>query len=1023
MDLIDQELLADYVLRGSESAFRRIVERYGPFVYSAAYRRLGDHHLAEDAAQATFVVLAEKARTLRKKTMLGGWLWRTAGHVAGHMVRERTARARREQRAAEEPAVEERESLWAQLAPELDRALGALSRRNREAVLAHYLLGKSHGELAAELGIKADAARMRVQNGVARLRELLSARGIAVSSGILVSLLAAKTAEAVAAPVLEGMCGAALGAAAGAGAAAASVSAAAQAALRAMLLAKVKAAALIAAAAVGLGGAGAAVALRSAAPGDGRPPDPFPADAMDAEEAPYGKDVVWRQAGFGGDGRVNAIACDPRAPDLLYVGSQEGGLHISSDGGLTYACRNTGLRDVCVTAIAVHPADIRTLLLGTRGGIYKTTDRGRSWRRLETGLPRASTWRHALPIAALCFDPADPDVVYAGLAHAAEPDAPARDACLYRSADGGESWAASGVGQLPADAAVSGLAVRPGEAHVVLAATSRGVFRSTDGGANWRPSQTGLPHERLQALACAPSAPQVAYVIVRNTAVGDAPWNGGVFRSDDAGLSWRACSSGLPARVPPSGSELARGSDPQAIVVDPTDADIAYVGEYGWGTAGVYKTVDGGAHWARAVPDGQRAAGTEHGWVGRWTPVSCLAISSRDPRRLYAGTWDQVLGTHDAGQTWRQLYTRRNADGTAGSRGLELSFVLDIVRDPAAPGRLYLCARGSGLWVSEDGGSSWRRLKHGLPDAGCTTVAVDPDQPRRLWAGTYAFGDKLGGVYRSDDAGANWRAVGMPVTGLPAGYPAQILIEPARPGVPRRLYVLCREYGLYASYDGGARWNGASTGLPEPAARGVVAVVLNPAAPGHLRLACGGEPATAGVYETLNGGITWTPVSPRGLFADVKCLTAAPDSFDTLYLGMRNSHEYAGASRRTYAGGFFKSVDGGRTWGRILNFRFPSFLAVSPSNPTTLYAATTDHAYHDESVAEGVLKSADGGRTWQHEVTGLNGLRVNVMALDPREPNALYAGTAGNGLHVGRDRAGTPGLAERADANDGARRD
>ncbi|MBN1673911.1 MAG: sigma-70 family RNA polymerase sigma factor [Kiritimatiellae bacterium] len=261
MDAIEQQLLADYVREGSEGAFRQIVERYGQLVYSAAYRRLQDHHLAEDASQATFIILAQKAHKLGRKTMLGGWLWRTAGNVARYMIRTRSARVRREQRVAPpEPAV--REAMWEQLAPELDLALEALSSRTREAVVAHYLAGKSPQQIAEETGIELGAARMRIRNGIRKLRDVLMRRGIQVSSALLISLLSTRTAEAISVALCDAMHSAGIGAAAGTAAAGAAY-ATARGAMRMMMWAKIKVAAVCAGAAVGLGGIGTAVAVKN----------------------------------------------------------------------------------------------------------------------------------------------------------------------------------------------------------------------------------------------------------------------------------------------------------------------------------------------------------------------------------------------------------------------------------------------------------------------------------------------------------------------------------------------------------------------------------------------------------------------------------------------------------------------------------------------------------------------------------------------------------------------------------------
>ncbi|MBN1674821.1 MAG: sigma-70 family RNA polymerase sigma factor [Kiritimatiellae bacterium] len=196
-DRVDGGWLAAYVRDGSEGAFRQIVEHYGPMVYSAAYRRLRDHHLAEDACQATFVVLARRAARIRRAEMLSSWLWRVAGNVAANIERRRRRQARREQDAVREHGAD-RSASWEELAPELDRAMASLPGRMRDALVAHYLAGKTQKQVAAETRVHVNTIQNRIRDGLQRLRGALAARGVAVPSALLASWLTARTTEAAA---------------------------------------------------------------------------------------------------------------------------------------------------------------------------------------------------------------------------------------------------------------------------------------------------------------------------------------------------------------------------------------------------------------------------------------------------------------------------------------------------------------------------------------------------------------------------------------------------------------------------------------------------------------------------------------------------------------------------------------------------------------------------------------------------------------------------------------------------------
>src|SRR4051812_22835666 len=151
----DTQLLHDYVTTGSQPAFTRLVERYIHFVYSAARRQVRDPHLAEDVTQAVFIILSQKARSLRNPAALGGWLLQTTHHVACNALRRERRRARHEQEAAAmTPTVIEagEESLNRRVSDVLDDALARLRERDRNAIVLRFLEGMSIVDVGGALG-------------------------------------------------------------------------------------------------------------------------------------------------------------------------------------------------------------------------------------------------------------------------------------------------------------------------------------------------------------------------------------------------------------------------------------------------------------------------------------------------------------------------------------------------------------------------------------------------------------------------------------------------------------------------------------------------------------------------------------------------------------------------------------------------------------------------------------------------------------------------------------------------------
>lgn len=729
------------------------------------------------------------------------------------------------------------------------------------------------------------------------------------------------------------------------------------------------------------------------------------ADPARAAEAPMGRAIAWRSVGPGGGGWIEAIACDPKDPNVLFVGCDVGGFYFSADGGLHYEIRNTGLRNPFVEAIAPCPADSRLILLGTEGGIFRTTDQGRSWRWIRTGFPEVQRYSFSAPISALCFDPTNPRVVYAGVGRPRWGKA-GPPPVMYRSDDAGETWVDCDGGAFPADAIVSCVQVKPDDGRVVLVATNKGVFRSEDGGQSWQPSNDGLRNLWAQKLAFAPSAPNVVYLTVRTTAREGQEYNGGVYRSDDAGRTWQRCAEGLATRLGRADESPYMTSNVFQIVVDPRDADVVYVGEQSWVSAGVYKTTDGGRHWERVAYNWGENKNMDLGWIDFWGPsVECMAISPAAPERVYFGTSGHVYVTFDGGKTWVQRYCEELPDGRFRGTGLEVTCVNDIVPDPLRAGRLYFCYADIGLLISDDLGQSFRRSFKGMRHEGnAFTVIVDPAVPGRLWAGTGQWGWNAGDVCRSDDDGATWTVVGKPETGLPDGQTRHLVLDETSPLAARRLLVTVAGSGVFETLDGGESWHAINGDLPDGAKVTPRGLLLDPGDPAHILYAAGGSVARgAGLYETRDGGRSWRCLTEGQNIGDIYCLAADPRDFRVLYLGVRELFDREVEPHVMRPGGLFRSGDGGRIWEQILDYHFVGTVTVGPTG--VVYAGTTDHPYHDDCTAEGVLRSADAGRTWTKENDGLTLLQLSALRADPREPGLLYAGTGGNGAFVGRDTA------------------
>jgi RNA polymerase sigma factor (sigma-70 family) len=185
----DASLLRRYAGECAEEAFAELVRRHLDGVYSAALRRVGgDAHLAEDVSQQVFVALAGRATTLADRAEITGWLYTTTRNVAANVVRGVRRRRQREQEALimnEVLAPTTNEADWSRVAPVLDEAIDALAENDRAAILARFIDRRAFGEIGVALRISEDAARMRVERALDRLRALLERRGIGSTSAAL----------------------------------------------------------------------------------------------------------------------------------------------------------------------------------------------------------------------------------------------------------------------------------------------------------------------------------------------------------------------------------------------------------------------------------------------------------------------------------------------------------------------------------------------------------------------------------------------------------------------------------------------------------------------------------------------------------------------------------------------------------------------------------------------------------------------------------------------------------------------
>jgi photosystem II stability/assembly factor-like uncharacterized protein len=654
--------------------------------------------------------------------------------------------------------------------------------------------------------------------------------------------------------------------------------------------------------------------------------------AAAAEPAPF-PDLHWRLLGPFRGGRVLAVTGVPGEPEHFYFGSVNGGIWESANAGRTWRPIFDGQPIGSIGALAVAPSNPRLLYAGTGeadmrsdiaqgDGMYRSADGGRTWAHI--GLADSQQ------IGRVLVDPRNPDRVYvAALGH---PYGPNAERGVFRSSDGGRSWKkVLGKGD---DTGAIDLAFEPGHPEVLYAAlwqTRRtpwevyppssgpgsGLYKSSDGGDSWAPVGKGLPAQPGRiGIAVAPSRPERVYAIV------DAVEGGGLYRSDDAGATWTK-TSGDP-RI------WGRGWYFGGITVEPKNPDVVY----SCNTA-VYRSADGGRTF---VPVKGAPGGDDY---------HQLWIDPQEPKRRMLGVDQGAVVSVDGGETWSSWYNQPTGQ------------FYHVVTDHRFPYWVYGSQQDSGAAgvpsrTNGYDGINLTVFRETTAGGESDNVAPDPRDPDILFGGRVDRLDLRTGQTRSVD----------PTLAYPGEYrDAWTLPLVFSPRDPRRLYFANQR--LFGTVDGGLRWTALSPDLTRE----------NPGKPANL------DPATAnGPLTALRRGVIYA-IAPSRL-ADRDLWVGTDDGL--IWRTRDEGEHWANVTPRAL-----------QPWSKV------GILEASHFDAETAYAAVDRHRLDDFKPY--VYRTHDGGAHWQLAVAGIpGGSFVNAVREDPVKKGLLYAGTE-KGVYLSLD--------------------
>jgi photosystem II stability/assembly factor-like uncharacterized protein len=711
--------------------------------------------------------------------------------------------------------------------------------------------------------------------------------------------------------------------------------------------------------------------------------------------------LQWRLLGPFRGGRTDAVSGVRGRPNEFYFGSVNGGVWKTIDGGHVWRPVFDSQPVASIGALAVAPSVPDVVYVGTGestlrdstgygNGVYRSTDAGRTWTHL--GLDET---QH---IGRIAVDPRNPDVLFvAAIGHYYAPNP---DRGVFRSRDGGRTW--EKVLYKDENTGAVEVVIDPTNPRVVYAGmwnTRRppwytyaptngpggGIFKSTDGGTTWHQLTVGLPAEGIgrTGIAVSPSQPRRVYAVV-DCLVPDPqaqaapaaapggfggpqapPGQGGFFRSDDAGATWRKVS-GDPAL-------WGRGWYFEKIAVDPHDPDTVYVPN-----VAVNRTKDGGATWSviRGSPGGD--------------DYHQVWISPDDPDTLIVASDQGTIITRNARAddprdlTWSSWFNQPTAQ------------IYHVSVDPRTPywvtgaqqdsGAVAVRSRGKFGEISE---RDWEPIG-AAGESGCT--AGDPLHP----------GIVFGGAGTRWDLEANAAVPGTtaPRAGeaLRADWTQPLVFSAAD---PHALYYASQF--LFKTTDGARTWAQLSPDLtrPEPGVpptldaaatadierngrRGVIYAV----APSPVRAPMVWVGTDDGrIQVTADDGASWQDVTPPALTAWSRVTSVEASHFDA-------AAAYASVDRhqlQDFEPYLYRTRDQGRTW-----------QPIAAGLPAGVYV----HVVKEDAVRRGLLfagtergafVSLDDGDHWQP-------LQLNLPATSVRDfavyKNDLIVATHGRGFWV-----------------------
>lgn len=648
-------------------------------------------------------------------------------------------------------------------------------------------------------------------------------------------------------------------------------------------------------------------------------------------------DLDYRSVGPSRGGRATAIAGFPSMPYTFLMGSTGGGVWKTNDAGMTWNNISDGqIHAGGIGAITPAPSDPNTIYVGTgsaapRGnisqgiGMYKSTNAGQDW--IHIGLPEAGQ------IGKIVVHPENPEHVYvAALGHIFGPN-PERG--VYESKDGGKTW--ENILYVSDTTGAIDLEMNPNNPREMYAAFWRaerkphtlidggydgGIWKTMDGGANWKKLNNGLPDGLIGkiGLAISPANPQRVWAIIQAA----EEEKGGLYRSDNSGKNW--------SRINRDHQLRQRGWYYSHITAHPTDQNTIYSNNVSF-----YKSIDGGKDFDIRI---RVPHGDNHG----------LWINPNNPDIMIHCNDGGATVTLNGGQTWSTQQNQPTSEFYRVSIDHQFPYRLYAGQQDnttiSVPSRYVPGLSATEHWMSIGGGE-------------CADVAVHPENPNIVWAGSYS-GE-------------------ITITNLETGHRRQVTAYPHYTEGTRQQDLKYRW-----------QWN-----FPIAVSHHDPQVVYH---------------TSNYVHKTTNDGQSWERISPdlTNKLAEKMGIPGGPIQHDAtgveVYSSIFAFEESLTDPNTLWAGSddgrLHITRDGGQNWTDITPKNMPEEGTVNKielSSHSDGRALVAVYNYRFDDFMPYIFLTENFGKSWKLLTSGENGIPKNhfvrAVAEDPVRKGLLYAGT------------------------------